>query len=96
MSLAQDYLAACLAQDQNLHPAFRQAFAPQQYRASLGWHRVFLSANDARQYDAGYSQWPDPMPDDAALSTPYSCGWMDHESDALRRLDARYEEGDDD
>jgi hypothetical protein len=50
MSLAQDYIAACLAQDQNLAPAFRQAFAPQQFRSSLGWNRVFLSANDARQY----------------------------------------------
>ncbi len=59
-----------------------------QHRAGCGRRRVFLSANDARRYEAGWLQWPDAMPPELSMSTPYSNGWWDAEDDA----DARQEE----
>lgn len=64
---------------------------PELFHARTGWKRGFLSAKDADQYDAGYAQWPAPMPHVIALSTPYSTGWFDHEHDQQARDDARRE-----
>lgn len=82
-------ILSALAVDANLDPAFRAAIAPKQFNAACGWRRVYLSANDARQYEAGYGQWPEPMPAATALSTPYSCGWHDADADERFRVEDR-------
>lgn len=82
-------ILSALAADSNLAPAFRAAIAPKQHAAATGWRRMFLSAIDARQYEAGYGQWPEPMPTTAALSTPYSAGWFDAEADERFRVEDR-------
>jgi hypothetical protein len=78
----------------SLHPIMSMALGPfapiqQQHKATIGWRRTFLAANDARQYEAGYAHWPEPMPDAVALSAPYSTGWFDREADEQFRNDAR-------
>lgn len=84
-------ILAALATDANVAPGLRSVLAPapKTYRASTGWHRTFLSPGDADQYDRGYSLHPHPMPPAQGLSTPFSTGWMDAESDAIAREDAR-------
>ena len=77
-----------------LHPIMSMALAPfapaqQQHRATCGWRRIFLSANDARQYEIGYTTWPKPMPAGVALSSPFTCGWFDRDHDAQERDDQR-------
>ena len=48
-----------------------------QHQARVGQRRVFLSATDAAQYEAGFSRYPQPMPEKVRMSTPYSTGWHD-------------------
>jgi hypothetical protein len=86
-------ILAALARDPNVAPELRAVLAPQreQHRASAGWKRVFLSRNDADQYDRGYALWPHPMPREQALSTPFSAGFFDAEADAQVREDERRE-----
>ena len=62
-----------------------QELLPTQHQARCGRRRVFLSDNDARQYEAGWNQWPNPMPADVALSTPYSRGYFDREHEEEQR-----------
>ena len=83
-------ILAALAADTNLDPAFGAAIAPQQHRATRGWHRVFRSAARLRQYEAGYGHWPEPL--GAELGTPFSAGWFDRESDEQFKLDDSREE----
>jgi hypothetical protein len=81
MSIAALFLRAIGDQARADTAPIATPMPPQQHRATLGWQRTFLSATDARQYDEGYAHWPAPMPRDLADSTPFSCGWLDHEHD---------------
>lgn len=65
--------------------------AQHQHRAKCGRRRIFLSASDARQYEAGYSLWPAAMPPNVALSAPFSAGWFDSEHEAESATDARHD-----
>jgi hypothetical protein len=65
---------------------------PQTYQALAGWRRVFLSPRDAQAYSDGYARWPEPMPAEVALSSPYSTGWFDAEADDIERTEARGDE----
>lgn len=62
------------------------------HRAQCGWGRLFSCATDARQYEAGYSQFPEPMPVELAFSAPYAAGWFDAEHDAQQRDEDRLEQ----
>jgi hypothetical protein len=71
-------ILARIAADPNVSPVLRAVLAPR--IATVGTRKLFSTSEQAREYEAGWSHWPEECPDDDECSAEFEAGWRDRDN----------------